>query len=74
MRACELGWHSFAYFSVAIDRKVSRHKGETEYEKAFLTRKKNNTNGSTTHAFYFDLIPHEKPTNLWHTKGNNNND
>ena len=30
MRACELGWHSFAYFSVAIDRKVSRHKGETE--------------------------------------------
>ena len=33
MRACELGWHSFAYFSVAIDRKVSRHEGETECQK-----------------------------------------
>jgi len=31
MRACELGQLSFAYFSVAVDRKVSRHKGETEY-------------------------------------------
>jgi len=30
MGACELGWLSFAYFSVAIDRKVSRHEGETE--------------------------------------------
>jgi hypothetical protein len=34
MRACALGRLSFAYFSVAADRKVSRHKGEiTELKK-----------------------------------------
>jgi len=35
MRACDSGRHSFAYFSVAADRKVSRHKGETTGEKNY---------------------------------------
>jgi len=30
IRAYELGWHSLGYFSVAIDRKVTRLEGETE--------------------------------------------
>jgi len=29
------GRHSFAYFSVAVDRKVSRLEGEIECEKGF---------------------------------------
>jgi len=35
MRACELGRLTFAYFSIAVDRKVSRHQGETECKKTF---------------------------------------
>ena len=55
MRACELGWLSFAYFSVAIDRKVSRLEGETECRKVLSVIKKNYACGSTTHAFDFDF-------------------
>jgi len=35
------GRHSFAYFSVAVDRKVSRLEGENECMKAFRKNKIN---------------------------------
>ena len=34
------GRHSFAYFSVAVDRKVSRLEGERECTKTFIIKKK----------------------------------
>ncbi len=33
MRACDLGRHFFAYFLVAVDKKVSRHTGEITKQK-----------------------------------------
>jgi len=33
MRDCDPGRHFFAYFLVAADKKVSRHKGETTSQK-----------------------------------------
>ena len=41
MQAGLTGRHSFAYFSFAVDRKVSRHEGETDCWKALKPIKRN---------------------------------
>ena len=48
MRACELGRLSFAYFSIAVDRKVSRHEGEIECLKDLSAIKKHKGCGANT--------------------------
>ena len=64
MRDCEPGRHSFAYFSVAADRKVSRHKGETTSEKnnSLIRLNKNNIHPNNPSFSTLDnpLISHSR--------------
>jgi len=60
MRACASGRLSFAYFSVAADRKVSRHQGETTDKKESQTQSHQIPPQNTTRMSSHD--EHESPS------------